>query len=266
MLAYIPVAPYVYKYLSREFGSAPYDLTASHTHVLKMAFQHLRLGAEHVPKTHKTPGRTVILDLGTDRVLQKLYGEFQPLIRAGSHFHSQFMERMYLYVSDQEDLAQTLDLSKKQWNRESALRAFLHKYEITEIDYPYDSASRQLRRLIYPREGYHQRQNLKAFIDRKFVFRKAPSLYVKWISGWNEYQNPDELFSPSEDMVRMCTLQEEKGVWRIHFSAYSRWHKGLKPCTLRVPDDIVKAGDLHRYTDEACAIINAYLLDGFTIN
>lgn len=264
MKAEIPVTPYVYKYLSQEFGKGPLDLTQSHRHQLRLAFEHLRLGAEFVPKQSRIPF-TVVLDLGDDHMLRRLYRMNEPMLRAGTYFNSQFMERMYHYVSDQEDLANIHGLSKSEWNREMSLRCFLEKYGITEADYSYDAASRQLRRLIRPKKGYNPRKNLKDYLDRKYQFQPARDPKVRWVSGYKEFSEPGLLFSQEEDMVRLCSMIEEAGVYRIHFAAYSRWHKDLVGKTLRVPDDIVKKGKLHEYVDAVCRIINQYLLDGYTI-
>lgn len=261
----VPVTPYVFKYIVHKYGGGHHDLTESRRHTLRLAFEHMRMGGEMVPLERKALGRHIELDIGSDHVLKRLYRHFEPLLRAGGYFHHQFMERMLMYVQDQEDLAQILDLRQSEWNREMALRTFLQKYQITEIDWSYDSASRQLRRLIRPLPGYNQHKDLKAYIDRKFQFRPATDPKVRWISGYKEAENPGELFSQQEDMVRMCSVVHGESNPSITFAAYSRYHQGLVAKTIRVPDSVVASDTIHDYTDQVCRIINQYLLDGYTI-
>lgn len=234
----IPVLPYVWKYLLSTYGPDPYDLTTSRRNDLRMRFQWMTCSAEIIPQTEKLPGKYVVLDLGEDTQLIKVYKEHEQLLKLGSFFQHEFMLMLRKYVEAQEQLAQQWKAGPRQWNQKMAVDMFLQAHGIEPYEYDHFSVYRQLNRL-----KNFDRSQLAEKIRKKFGFTVSEN-------------------EPPYKLPRF-TYGKEK---YIYFWAVSRSMEDLMMKKLYVPTKILQRGDWLPWVKSSMEIITDMLTKGHTVS
>ncbi|MCB0476223.1 MAG: hypothetical protein KDC69_11140 [Flavobacteriaceae bacterium] len=233
----IPVMPYVYKYLVRTYGLPPYHIAHSRKNDLMFAFSFLTMTAKPVIKRNRIPGRTIILDIGDNKLLADLAEKNRPVLQAGLFFHHEFDLTVRRYVEAQEKLAERLNLPRNEWHREQALLEFLQSYDITEDEYALESAYKQL---------YRKRRADKVFLAQNIA------------------QKFD--FSPGKnDRFSLSKLTKKRGYPIISFYCYSRTKQQSTQRYLHISSKAIDQGWAEEFTLNAIEVIDNFLLQGYTI-
>lgn len=152
----IEVTPYVYRFLLKEYGlgAGPFPLTKNHD--LAMAFSSIGLLAEPVPRPSHVIGRRIKLDVVNNPSAQRLVRENQHLLNSGLYFQHEFFRTMRTWVSALTDTGVAAT---------EALSRFLAHYDISEEEYSFDSAYRQLTR-----KKTGQKEEIERFLVVKWSF------------------------------------------------------------------------------------------------
>jgi len=232
----VSVQPYVWKYLRANYGPDPFDLSCSHRNDLRLRFLNMGLNAEPIPQAKRLPGKWLLLDLGKDPFLLRVYRTNAELLKLGSYFQSEFFLILRKYVEAQRELAQKLGLPPGLWSQKQAIDCFLSNHGIEPHEYDSEAIYRQLNRL-------------KGFEDRQFA-EKMTKKYG-FCQGQNEAFKLPRLSLGSRRM--------------IYFHCFSRSRGELVRCDHRIPAKIQRSGDWLKYSRQALGVLSKMLQDGHTV-
>lgn len=239
----VPVTNYVFKYLAIRYGEmryhrtdTPYVLNFSHHNDLRMALGNMGLSGKLVPPDTRHIGKEIILDLGESRGLVEMVKQFNPFLKAGMYFFHEFVLAMRFWVDSQETMAASLNIRPSEWNRQIALQNFLDQYQITEIDYDFDSAYRQLTR-----RRKDENKNFLAKIRQKFDFHDRNNRLYKLAK------------------IKNC---DRDGLY-VEFYCYSQSDAEMKRRRMIVPKHNLR--DQHDEAERIAQSINHHLVRGYCL-
>lgn len=243
----IPVTNYVFKYLVHTYGEPPYHLAYSRQNDLRLALEYMSLRGE--PVLSKSPARMVRLELGDNHMLAKIAKSYPDILATGTFFLHEFFQAMRAWVFAQEDLATQLGLSMSQWNRQSAIKVWLEKHNISEDDYSLSSAYRQfLRKKTLPDRFFSEK------IRQKFDFLGTGSKHFR-LCTYAEDEGP-KVSMPKGEAVHLPAAR---------FFAWSRSKEKLIRCRYYIPHKQLHANTHLDYYYQASEVINHYLLTGHSV-
>ncbi len=130
----IGVTPYVFRYLLTQYGPGPYQVAPNSD--LALGLYQMALIAETLPKQPKQLGCFIQLDLPPS--LEATLSANEVLIKTGAYFQHEFFMAMRVSVQSFQEVGIT---------QIDGLSRFLKMNGITEEEYDFQSAYRQLSRL-----------------------------------------------------------------------------------------------------------------------
>ncbi|MEM6765668.1 MAG: hypothetical protein AAF655_12105 [Bacteroidota bacterium] len=237
MRLYIPITPYVKKYLAATYGPDPYPVShQGPTTDLFLQFKYMALNAGTVVKEPGTPKYPHVQITFDDPDLISLHPSLEPLIKSGVFFQHAFYLNMRRFIEGQELLAKEKGLNRAEWNRQQAVKSFLDLFGITEEELSLESAYRHLQR--------------KLSDDQVFFFQKLTKIHE---------------FRPSDNQMFRLGRIVRPNRPTIAFDCYSRSKEDIIIKEHRIPPKLVRANNWQDYAHTAMEVINDFLIKGYSV-